>query len=100
MIREGIVCFRFRSEKQTDNVSFKSDKISAGELKSLIEEKRMRKGKHECFKRKTHYDFNLYDMATLKSKSHSPNKLQKIPFNKNNQKKFPTKTKCFLQTAR
>ena len=65
MIKEGIVCYRFRSEKKSDNVTFPGDTISIGELKELIESKRMRNSKSECFKRKVHYDFNIFDMTTM-----------------------------------
>ena len=67
MMREGIVCFRFRSEKQADNVTFKGVSLSVGDLKALIEKKRMKGAKNECFKRKMHYDFNVFDMTSLKS---------------------------------
>ena len=67
MERKGIICYRFRSEKQEGNVVFEGDSLTVEELKDLIEKKRMKGSKSECFKRGRHYEFNIFDMATNKS---------------------------------
>ena len=42
MLKEGLINFRFRSERQTETVLFSGDSIAVCDLKQLIEEKRMR----------------------------------------------------------
>ena len=40
--KEGLICYRFKSEKESFIIKFQGDVISVGQLKKLIEEKRMR----------------------------------------------------------
>jgi hypothetical protein len=40
MIREGVIYFRFKSERDSDTLVFSGDSINVGTLKQLIEEKR------------------------------------------------------------
>ena len=41
-MKEGIISFKFRSEKQFESLKFQGDTISLFDLKRLIEEKRIR----------------------------------------------------------
>ncbi len=47
MNSEGVICYRFKSEKESGVIKFPGDLISVGELKKLIEEKRMSRIKRE-----------------------------------------------------
>ncbi len=43
MLKEGLITFRFKCEKQSETIVFAGDSITVGDLKQIIEEKRIRK---------------------------------------------------------
>jgi len=42
MLKEGLITFRFKCEKQSETIIFAGDSITVGDLKQVIEEKRIR----------------------------------------------------------
>lgn len=47
-MQEGIIDYKFKSEGSHDVITFPGDSITVGELKDLIEDKRMRNIKRSC----------------------------------------------------
>ncbi len=43
MLKEGLITFRFKCEKQSETIVFAGDSITVGDLKQMIEDKRIRK---------------------------------------------------------
>jgi hypothetical protein len=43
MLKEGLINFRFKCERQNETIVFAGDAINVGDLKQMIEEKRIRK---------------------------------------------------------
>jgi hypothetical protein len=43
MLKEGIVTYKFKSEKNYDSIKFTGESISVASLKARVEEKRIRK---------------------------------------------------------
>lgn len=50
-MKEGIISFKFRSEKEFDSIKFYGESIPLADLKRMIEEKRISKQKRK-FERK------------------------------------------------
>lgn len=40
MIKEGVICFRFKAEKDSETLLFSGESVTVAILKQLIEEKR------------------------------------------------------------
>lgn len=65
MQSEGVIQYKFKSERDYDIIKFPGNFIEIGHLKKLIEDKRMqRREAVECFKRQKHYDFNIYEVGS------------------------------------
>ena len=75
-MKDGIISFKFKSEKQFDSIKFCSDYICLSDLKRRVEEKRMRKisifdplgsFSMEGGKKRESYELLFYDCINNKS---------------------------------
>lgn len=67
-MKEGIISFRFKSEKEFDKIKFAGETILVSELKRNIEEKRIRKRDAETGKKWESYELLMYEENNNKSR--------------------------------
>lgn len=70
-MKEGIISFKFKSEKEFDKVKFSGETILVSELKRSIEEKRIRKRDVEIGKKWESYELVMYEENNKKSRRES-----------------------------
>ena len=68
MLKEGIVSYKFKSEKSYDSIKFTGESISVAILKRRVEEKRIRKRDIETGKKCETYELLIYEEGNKKSK--------------------------------
>lgn len=79
--KQGVIYYRFKSEKSQQQIPFKGDAIQVGMIKKLIDESRPgRKQTTESFKRQIHYDYNMYESGSWRKLT---NELELVPSNSN-----------------
>lgn len=67
-MKEGIISYKFKSEKMFDSVKFYGETISLSDLKRNIEEKRIKKREIETGKKWESYELLLSEINNKKSK--------------------------------
>lgn len=84
-MKEGIISFRFKSEKAFDSVKFVGEAIGLADLKRNIEEKRIRRREVEVGKKWESYELLIYEENNKKSRflldSEYINESEQVPTN-------------------
>lgn len=66
-MKEGIISYKFKSEKAFDSIKFYGESISVSDLKRNVEEKRVRRREVEGGKKGESYELLLYEINNKKS---------------------------------
>lgn len=69
MMKEGLISFKFRSEKVFDSLKFYGDNITLGDLRRMIEERRIRFKEIEGGKKRESYELLFYDNINNRSRT-------------------------------
>jgi hypothetical protein len=70
MLKEGIVTYKFKSEKNYDSIKFTGESISVASLKARVEEKRIRKRDIETGKKWETYELLIQEVGNKRSRSY------------------------------
>lgn len=65
-MKEGIITYKFKSEKDFDSIKFFGESIALSDLRRMIEEKRIRYKEVEGGKKRESYELKFYDGNSLK----------------------------------